>query len=163
MCVWGTQKSDTFFRLKLDVLNRIEGLEAQSAIHWSYNWGGRPRNNFASKIETAWCYSKGKDFYFDRTNVEVPRKMKVWAHKQKAKEMREEMRQYISLYYGPSAWDEIVGIEAQMRKEQKEAIYAQEEMKEKIITWILGSIIIACAVAIGVAGIYWLGVSQGKW
>jgi DNA modification methylase len=77
MCVWGTQKSDTFFRLKLDVLNRIEGLEAQSAIHWSYNWGGRPRNNFASKIETAWCYSKGKDFYFDRTNVEVPRKMKV--------------------------------------------------------------------------------------
>lgn len=89
--------------------------------------------------------------------------MEVWAHKQKAKEMREEMRQYISLYYGPSAWDEIVGIEAQMRKEQKEAIYAQEEMKEKIITWILGSIIIACAVAIGVAGIYWLGVSQGKW
>lgn len=89
--------------------------------------------------------------------------MEIWAHKQKAKEMREEMRQYISLYYGPSAWDEIVGIEAQMRKEQKDAIYAQEEMKEKIITWILGTVIIACAVAIGVAGIYWLGVSQGKW
>lgn len=89
--------------------------------------------------------------------------LEVWGHKQKAKEMREEMRQYISLYYGPSAWDEIVGIEAQMRKEQKDAIYAQEEMKEKIITWILGTVIIACAVAIGVAGIYWLGVSQGKW
>jgi len=76
MCVWGTQKSDTFFRLKLDVLNRTE-LTAQSAIHWSYNWGGRPRNNFASKIETAWCYSKGRDFYFDRTRVEVPRKMPI--------------------------------------------------------------------------------------
>ena len=30
--------------------------------------------------------------------------MEIWSHKQKAKEMREEMRQYISLYYGPSAY-----------------------------------------------------------
>jgi|TARA_B100001094_G_scaffold215676_1_gene209751 site-specific DNA-methyltransferase (adenine-specific) len=75
LCVWGTQKSDTFLRLKLDVLNATN-LTAQSAIHWSYNWGGRPKNNFAHKFETAWCYSKGQDFYFDRTKVEVPRKMK---------------------------------------------------------------------------------------
>jgi DNA modification methylase len=77
MCVWGTQKTDLFFRLKLEVLNQVEGLVSQSAIHWSYNWGGRPRNNFAHKFETAWCYSKGKTFFFDRTNVEVERKMKM--------------------------------------------------------------------------------------
>lgn len=77
LCVWGTQKSDTFFRLKLDILNNIEGLVGQSPIHWSYNWGGRPRNNFASKIETAWCYSKDEDFYFDRSKIEIPRKMKI--------------------------------------------------------------------------------------
>ena len=89
--------------------------------------------------------------------------MEVWAHKQKAKEMREEMRQYISLYYGPSAWDEIVGIEVQMRKEQKEALYAQQEMKETIITWILSMFIILAASGIAITGIYYLGVSQGKW
>jgi len=77
LCVWGTQKTDLFFRLKLEVLNKIEGLVPQSAIHWSYNWGGRPRNNFAHKFETAWCYSKGKDFHFDRTHIEVPRKMEI--------------------------------------------------------------------------------------
>ena len=85
--------------------------------------------------------------------------MEVWAHKQKAKEMREEMRQYISLYYGPSAWDEIVGIEVQMRKEQKEALYAQQEMKETIITWILSMFIILAASGIAITGIYYLGVS----
>ena len=89
--------------------------------------------------------------------------MEVWAHKQKAKEMREEMRQYISLYYGPSAWDEIVGIEVQMRKEQKEALYAQQDMKETIITWILSMFIILAASGIAITGIYYLGVSQGKW
>jgi len=77
MCVWGTQKTDLFFRLKLEVLNKLNEMVRQSAIHWSYNWGGRPRNNFAHKFETAWCYSKGKDFYFDRTKVEVERKMKI--------------------------------------------------------------------------------------
>jgi adenine-specific DNA-methyltransferase len=76
LCIWGTQKTDTFFRIKLDILNHTS-LTDQNAIHWSYNWGGRPRNNFAHKFETAWCYSKGKDFYFDRTKVEVPRKMKM--------------------------------------------------------------------------------------
>ncbi len=75
MCVWGTQKSDTFFRLKLDVLNNIEGLYSQSALHWSYNWGGRRSSNFAHKFETAWCYSKGKEFYFNDAEIRIARKM----------------------------------------------------------------------------------------
>jgi DNA modification methylase len=77
LCVWGTQKTDLFFRLKLEVLNNIDGLYPQPAIHWSYNWGGRTKKNFAHKFETAWCYSKGEDFYFDRDSVEVERKMKI--------------------------------------------------------------------------------------
>lgn len=77
LSVWGTQKTDLFFRLKLEVMNKLDGMVGQSAIHWSYNWGGRPRNNFAHKFETAWCYSKGPTFFFDRTNVEVERKMKM--------------------------------------------------------------------------------------
>jgi hypothetical protein len=89
--------------------------------------------------------------------------MEVWMHKQKAKEMREELRQYISLYYGPSAWDEIVHIEAKMRKEQKEAVYAAEERKELILAWVIG--ILAVAVGLGLLGVilYFIGVGQGRW
>ena len=46
--------------------------------------------------------------------------LEVWTQKQKLKEMREELRSHISFVYGPSAWDEIVRIEAQQRKEQRE-------------------------------------------
>ena len=28
-------------------------------------------------METAWCYSKGKEFFFDRTNIEVERILKI--------------------------------------------------------------------------------------
>ena len=89
--------------------------------------------------------------------------MEVWSHKQKAKEMREEMRSYISLYYGPSAWEEIVSMEVQMRKEQKQAVYAAEEKREAIVN----AIVVTLAVAIGTlilgAIIYFIGAGQGKW
>jgi DNA modification methylase len=75
MIVWGTTKTDTFYRYKLDVLNKISGFVSQTPIIWSYNWGGRTKKNFSHKHETAWCYSKGKDFLFNAVTVE--RKMKV--------------------------------------------------------------------------------------
>jgi len=76
--------------------------------------------------------------------------LETWGHKQKAKEMREELKSHISLFYGPSAWKEIVHIEAQMRKERKEAIYRREERKQLILEWIVG--ILAAGTGIGVLG-----------
>ena len=74
MCVWGTTKTDLFYRYKLEVLNKTS-LTSQSSIIWSYNWGGRTKQNFSHKHETAWCYSKGKTFLFNPQTVE--RKMKM--------------------------------------------------------------------------------------
>lgn len=75
MLVWGTLKTDTFLRYKLDVLNQLPGMVGQNEIIWSYNWGGRSKANFARKHEYAWAYSKGKDFLFNADAVRVPRKM----------------------------------------------------------------------------------------
>ena len=89
--------------------------------------------------------------------------MEVWMQKKKADEMREELRSHISLFYGPSAWDEIVKIEAQMRKEQKEAIYAKEEMKQKIMEWVVGIIATIIGGAIVIFVIWLIGKGQGRW
>tara|TARA_B100000927_G_scaffold285820_1_gene276402 strand:- start:106 stop:588 length:483 start_codon:yes stop_codon:yes gene_type:complete len=89
--------------------------------------------------------------------------LEVWGHKQKAKEMREELKSHISLFYGPSAWKEIVHIEAQMRKERKEAIYKAQERKQLILEWVVG-IALATVMSIVVGFIiYLIGVSQGAW
>lgn len=89
--------------------------------------------------------------------------LEVWMQKKKADEMREELRSHISLFYGPSAWDEIVRMEAQMRKEQKEAIYAKEELKQKIIEWVVGTIVVVIGIAITVFAIWLIGKGQGRW
>ena len=89
--------------------------------------------------------------------------LEIWGHKEKAKELREDLRSHISLYYGPSAWEEIVRIEGQMRKKRKEEVYAAEERKQLIIEWIVG-IVMAVALASVLGGIvYLIGAGTGKW
>jgi hypothetical protein len=87
----------------------------------------------------------------------------IWTKKQKLKEMREELRAFISWNYGPSAWDEIVKIEAEQRKAQREAVYAKEELKQKIIDITLAVLILGAAIGLMVAVIYYLGKGEGKW
>jgi len=76
LVVWGTLKTDTFLRYKLDILNSYDSMHGQNEIIWGYNWGGRAKTNFARKHEYAWCYSKGKDFLFNDHDIRVERKVK---------------------------------------------------------------------------------------
>ena len=62
LVVWGTLKTDTFLKYKLNVLNKFENMHGQNEIIWSYNWGGRAKTNFARKHEDLVMYSKGKNF-----------------------------------------------------------------------------------------------------
>ena len=76
LIVWGTLKTDTFLKYKLDVLNSYPDMVSRNEIVWSYNWGGRAKTNFARKHEYAWCYSKDKEFLFNADDVRIERKVK---------------------------------------------------------------------------------------
>lgn len=89
--------------------------------------------------------------------------LEIWTKKQKLKEMREELRAHISWTYGPAAWNEIVAIEAEQRKAQREAVYAKEELRQKIIDITIGVLILGAAVVLLVIVIYFLGKGRGKW
>lgn len=89
--------------------------------------------------------------------------IQIFAAKREAEEMRKELKQFISLSMGPSAWEELMRIEAQVRKQKQEQEYRKEELKEKLITWVFGIAISVVALSILAAGLYFIGVSQGKW
>tara|TARA_R100001509_G_scaffold153924_1_gene115156 strand:- start:139 stop:621 length:483 start_codon:yes stop_codon:yes gene_type:complete len=89
--------------------------------------------------------------------------LEIWAQKQKADEMRKELRSYISLYYGPSAWDEIVRIEGQMRKEQREAEYSRLERIETIKEWSIGILLMIVGTAVIGFTIWIIGAGTGRW
>lgn len=87
----------------------------------------------------------------------------IWTKKQKLKEMRAELQEYISFVYGPSAWKEIVAIEAEQRKAQRAAVYAKQEQVEKIINTTVIAAIVLLATGIGLGVLWYIGVQQGKW
>ena len=64
--------------------------------------------------------------------------MEIWQAKQKAESMRKELKDYISIMYGPSKWQEILEIESKLRKQKKEHEHRQLEIKQKIIEWSAG-------------------------
>jgi hypothetical protein len=89
--------------------------------------------------------------------------LQIFAQKKKMENMRKEIKSFISWNYGPSAWEEVLAIEAKMRKQRKEELYRKEELKRKILEWVFGLLISAVGVVI-MGGIFWfIGKEQGRW
>ena len=59
--------------------------------------------------------------------------MQVFMAKKKAEDMREQLKQIISFTRGPSAWQELLKSEADIRKKRQKMIYDQEEYRRKVI------------------------------
>ena len=89
--------------------------------------------------------------------------MQAFMAKKKAEDMREELKNIISFTRGPSAWEELLKTEADIRKRRQQAIYDQQERRRKIFEIIM--VVIAALAMIGFIGfiIYLVGVGQGKW
>ena len=118
-----------------------------------------------SDIKKAEEYSKKPPLFrklFAAGSVEEEA-MQAFMAKKKAEDMREELRTIISFTRGPSAWQELLQTEVNIRKKRQEAIYAQEEYRRKVIEVIM--IIVAALLVVGmVGGIVWLiGMDRGLW
>ena len=62
--------------------------------------------------------------------------MQIFMAKKKAEDMRNELKQIISFTRGPSAWEELLRTEADIRKKRQQAIYDQQERRKQILEWI---------------------------
>jgi len=85
--------------------------------------------------------------------------MNAFMAKKKAQDMRDELRKIISFTRGPSAWDELVRMEADIRKQRQQLIYKQKEQRRKVLEGIAIAGIIAAASVI-LIGIFWFIITH---
>ena len=86
--------------------------------------------------------------------------LQIFIANKKAKEQREQLRNYIGYTMGRSAWDELVRMEGRIRKERQETLYLQRERRKKFIE--ITAITIFCTVVLGlILGFILLLKSQG--
>ena len=89
--------------------------------------------------------------------------IEIFAQKKKMETMRKEIKDHISFVYGPSAWEEVLAIEGEMRRIRKAEAYKKQEAIDNAINFVVGSVIFLVAGAGVVTGMYYLGRYQGKW
>tara|TARA_R100000773_G_scaffold42632_1_gene40070 strand:- start:677 stop:1126 length:450 start_codon:yes stop_codon:yes gene_type:complete len=70
-------------------------------------------------------HNKKKNRVFGSVEEEA---LETFAIKKKAIAMENDLRNFVNLSYGPNAWNEVIRIQADIRKKKKEAI---EEAKRK--------------------------------
>ena len=81
--------------------------------------------------------------------------MQIFMAKKKAEDMRAELKQIISFTRGPSAWEELLRTEADIRKKRQQAIYDQQERRRQIME-IIGIIVLIIIIGGFLLGLGWL-------
>jgi len=89
--------------------------------------------------------------------------LEIFAQKKKMEQMRAEIKDHISWTYGPSAWKEVLAIEARMRKQRKDELYRKQEQIDAMINFAIGAAIFLVSGGILFVAFYLLGQWQGRW
>ena len=85
-------------------------------------------------------HSKKKNRMFGSVEEEA---LETFAIKKKAIAMENELRTFVNMNYGPNAWNEVIRIQAEIRKQKKEAqIEAQRKQRQVVENTIIGGLVL---------------------
>ena len=84
--------------------------------------------------------------------------MEIFMAKKKAEDMRNQLKQIITLTRGMSAWEELLRTEGEIRKKRQKLIFDQKERQRKLIEGILIAFLILL-VGSAVVGLIYLYMS----
>ena len=89
--------------------------------------------------------------------------MAAFMAKKKAEDMRDQLKQIITMTRGPSAWEELLKTEADIRKKRQQAIYDQAERRRKSLEIV--AVVFLILVICGFVGfmVYLYGLRNGNW
>ena len=86
----------------------------------------------------------------------------IWSKKEELARYRSELKDYISWNFGPKKWDEVLAIEAQMRKQRKDEIYRKQAQVDAMINFAIGAVIFVISGGLLFLFFYFLGKQQGR-
>ena len=128
------------------------GREVESMASDLSRWMGA-----VSDIKKADEYNKKPPLFkklFQSGSVEEEA-MQIFMAKKKAEDMRNELKSIISFTRGPSAWEELLRTEADIRKKRQQAIYDQQERRRQIME-VIGVVVLVLIVGGFLFGLGWL-------
>ena len=89
--------------------------------------------------------------------------IEIFAQKKKISEMRKEIETIIQFQYGPTGLKEYKDTLRRVREQRKKTEYRKAEIKDAIIMWVVGGVIVMAGIAGLAVVLYFIGKQQGKW
>ena len=115
----------------------------------------------SSDIDQAVKNTKNPPFYRKFLSGETVEQAAVQAFtgKKQLEQQRYDLQQFIKFRYGTKAWDDLLKMEADIRKERTEKIYARQRLKQQIIEGFF-IFLLLCTVVGFILFVFWLKKQQ---
>jgi hypothetical protein len=81
--------------------------------------------------------------------------IEAFTAKKKLEAQRQELKTFINFHYGTNSWNEILQMEAEIRKQRRDEVYARQELIRKIWEYI-GWFVLFCTIVGFVFFLAWL-------
>ena len=90
--------------------------------------------------------------------------IEAFTAKKQLEQQRNDLRTFIQYSHGQSAWDELLRMEADIRKRRQKEVYDKQQFREKVITYVAIAVVMALSTCVLGAFIYTLvGFDRGWW
>jgi len=87
--------------------------------------------------------------------------IELFTQKKQLENQRDELRKLISSMCGPSAWQELIKMERDIRKQRQETLYAQREARRHFVEAI-AFVFLGLIVVVFISSIAWLFSNRGS-
>tara|TARA_R110002153_G_scaffold120461_1_gene265762 strand:- start:113 stop:580 length:468 start_codon:yes stop_codon:yes gene_type:complete len=131
---------------------------------------GRDATSAISKFAGAmsdlnWAVEKSKNPSVWRTLTGSPEAeaIELFAAQKKAQQLKKDLEVLIMFSHGVNGLEEYREVLRKVRKQRQETSYRRAELKEAIIAWTVGILVVSSALALLGLLFWWLGKTQGKW
>jgi len=116
-----------------------------------------------SDISYAAEKAKNPSIWKSMTGSAEAEAIEIFAAQKKVEQMKRDIETLLGYSYGQKGLEEYKTILRKVREQRKKNQYRKEEIKEAVLLWVFGILIVSA----GIAGLgllfWWIGTQQGKW
>ena len=90
--------------------------------------------------------------------------IEAFTAKKQLEQQRNDLRTFIQFSHGQSSWEELLRMEADIRKRRQKEIYDKQKFREKVVTYVVVAMVLV--VGVGVLGGFiftLMGFDRGWW
>ena len=107
--------------------------------------------------------SKNPSIFASLTGSAEQAAIDAFSAQKRLKSMKKEIETIIMYQYGPQGLEEYKDTLRKIRAQRKKTAYRQAEIKDAIITWTVGTMVVLVGLAGLGAVLFFIGQHQGKW